>query len=116
MANKKDSEAVRRARVRQLWEARPLEDRTSETGVLNFYEWLKKLHPIVLAKRSKSHSELHPQKGRCREMETRATHRTVAGSMASKASDTRGKYFGSSLKFGSFCLGRTLTTAFSGEV
>jgi hypothetical protein len=43
----RDSEAVRLARVRQLFEARPSEERT-ETGVLLFYGWLEKHHPELL--------------------------------------------------------------------
>jgi hypothetical protein len=42
-----DSETVRIARVRQLWEARPSDERT-ETGVLIFYGWLEKHLPELL--------------------------------------------------------------------
>ena len=44
---KKEFEAVRLVRVRQLSEARPAEDRT-ETGVLPFYAWLQKRYPELL--------------------------------------------------------------------
>ena len=44
---KADTEALRRARVRQLFQARPAED-YSETGVLLFYAWLEKYHPELL--------------------------------------------------------------------
>jgi hypothetical protein len=44
---KKDSEAVRRERVRQLYETRPAHERT-ETGVLLFYAWLEKRYPHLL--------------------------------------------------------------------
>lgn len=46
---KEDAEAVRVARVRQLFEVRYAEERT-ETGVLLFYAWLKKHHPELLPK------------------------------------------------------------------
>ena len=42
-----DTEALRKARVRQLFQARPAED-YSETGVLLFYAWLEKYHPELL--------------------------------------------------------------------
>lgn len=44
---KESAEAVRVARVRQLFEARFAEERT-ETGVLLFYAWVKKHHPELL--------------------------------------------------------------------
>ena len=47
MANKKDPEAVRVARVRQLWEARQLKERTG-MQVLIFYGWLKEHYPDLL--------------------------------------------------------------------
>jgi hypothetical protein len=40
-------EAVRQARVRQLFEARPASERT-ETGVLLFYGWLQQHHPKLV--------------------------------------------------------------------
>jgi hypothetical protein len=40
-------EAVRRTRVRQLFEARPSSEHT-ETGVLLFYEWLQEHHPKLV--------------------------------------------------------------------
>ena len=48
MDKKKEAEAVRRARVRQLFEARPVEH--TETGVLLFYGWLTQHHPELLPK------------------------------------------------------------------
>ncbi len=52
----KEAEAVRRARVRQLFKARPfsgplqrIEDRT-ENEVLTFYGWLQHHHPELLPK------------------------------------------------------------------
>jgi hypothetical protein len=47
MIRKKDTEAVRRHRVRQLFAARPPEEGT-ETGVLLFYAWLEKRHPELV--------------------------------------------------------------------
>jgi hypothetical protein len=47
MNTKKDAEALRRARVRQLYEARPAEDRT-ENGVLLFFAWLQEHYPELL--------------------------------------------------------------------
>ncbi len=44
---KKDSEAVRRARARQLWAARSPKERTA-TGVLIFYGWLEEHYPELL--------------------------------------------------------------------
>ena len=41
------TEAMRRTRVRQLFEARPSEEHT-ETGVLLFYRWLQQHHPELL--------------------------------------------------------------------
>jgi hypothetical protein len=49
MDKKEEAEAVRRARVRQLFEARPIE--RTETGVLLFYGWLTQHHPELLPKR-----------------------------------------------------------------
>jgi hypothetical protein len=46
---KKDTESVRRARVRQLFEAR-LDKEHTEDGVLKFYEWLRDRHPDLLQK------------------------------------------------------------------
>jgi len=45
--SKKDTEALRRARVRQLFGARPSEEHT-ETGVLLYYVWLQKYFPELL--------------------------------------------------------------------
>ena len=42
-------EIMRRARVRQLFEARPFVEQT-ETGVLFFYGWLHQHHPELLPK------------------------------------------------------------------
>lgn len=47
MPSKKHTEAVRVARVRQLFEARAAE-RRNETAVLLFYAWLEKYHPELL--------------------------------------------------------------------
>ena len=47
---KKDTEAVRRARVRQLFEALPLGDHR-ENRVLKFHGWLHQYHPELLPKR-----------------------------------------------------------------
>jgi len=47
MQAKKDPEAVRRIRVRQLWEAGLLKERTA-IGVLDFYGWLDKHDPDLL--------------------------------------------------------------------
>jgi hypothetical protein len=44
---KNDTEAVRRARVRQLFEALPLGDRT-ENAVMKFHGWLHQHHPELL--------------------------------------------------------------------
>lgn len=44
---KNDSEAVRVARVRQLWNARPYAERAG-TQVLMFYGWLEKHYPDLL--------------------------------------------------------------------
>lgn len=43
----KDAEANRRARVRQLFEARPSSDHT-ESGILAFFAWLDKKYPDLL--------------------------------------------------------------------
>lgn len=41
-----DAEAVRKARVRQWWQARSaVEFPATETGILNFYKWLKEHNP-----------------------------------------------------------------------
>jgi len=45
--SKRDTEALRRARVRQLFGARPSEEHT-ETGVLLYYAWLQKYFPELL--------------------------------------------------------------------
>jgi hypothetical protein len=45
--SKRDSEALRRARVRQLFETLQSTELT-ETGVLLFYRWLDKYHPELL--------------------------------------------------------------------
>lgn len=47
LMTKNDSEAVRVARVRQLWNARPYAERTG-TQVLMFYGWLEKHYPDLL--------------------------------------------------------------------
>ena len=41
------TEAVRRVRVRQLFQARPFEQQT-ETAALLFYRWLEQHHPELL--------------------------------------------------------------------
>lgn len=46
---KPDAEAVRVARVRQLFLALPTEEH-SETGVLLFFHWLEQHHPELLPK------------------------------------------------------------------
>lgn len=43
----KDAETNRRARVRQLFEARPSEEHT-ESGILPFFAWLDKNHRDLL--------------------------------------------------------------------
>jgi hypothetical protein len=45
-----EAEAVRRERVRQLFQARPAAEHT-ETTVLLFYGWLQQHHPELLPKR-----------------------------------------------------------------
>jgi hypothetical protein len=45
-----DSEVLRRARVRQLFETL-LSEELTETGVLIFYRWLEKYHPELLARK-----------------------------------------------------------------
>jgi hypothetical protein len=47
MQSKKDSEAARQARVRQLCQARAPEEHTA-TGVLIFYGWLAHYYPELL--------------------------------------------------------------------
>jgi len=42
-----DPDAVRRVRVRQLFQARPANEHT-ENGVLLFFGWLKQNHPALL--------------------------------------------------------------------
>lgn len=44
---KKDSEALRRAVVRQLYEGRPSRERT-EAGIFLFHRWLAKRYPELL--------------------------------------------------------------------
>lgn len=44
---KTDSEALRRAIVRQLYEARPSRERT-EGGIFFFYRWLVRRYPELL--------------------------------------------------------------------
>lgn len=46
MAN--DPELVRKFRVRQLWQARSEQERSSETGALNFYKFLNVHYPRLL--------------------------------------------------------------------
>ncbi len=48
MGTPNDPEAVRRARVRQLWLTRPPQERAAETGTLNFFQWLKDHYPQLL--------------------------------------------------------------------
>ena len=55
---KKDSESVRRERVRQLFEVQYAEERT-ETGVLLFYAWLEKYHRELLPKENQGDSYQH---------------------------------------------------------
>jgi hypothetical protein len=55
--SKNDPEAVRVARVRQLWNARPYANRTG-TEVLIFYGWLEQHHPDLL-KRGKGDPYQH---------------------------------------------------------
>src|ERR1700741_3640637 len=47
---KGDSEVLRRARVRKLFETR-LSEELTETGVLLFYRWLKKYRPELLVRK-----------------------------------------------------------------
>ncbi len=47
--SKKDSETLRRARVRQLWDAQPPELHT-EHNILIFHGWLRQHHPELLPK------------------------------------------------------------------
>jgi hypothetical protein len=47
MTPQKDIEALRRARVRQLFQALPSEART-EDGIMKFYGWLQLKHPELL--------------------------------------------------------------------
>lgn len=47
-APKSESEALRRERVRQMFQAHQSGELT-ETGVLLFYRWLKVYHPELLA-------------------------------------------------------------------
>ena len=47
MDKKKEAEAMRRARVRQLFEAWPLGDR-SENAVMKFHGWPHQHHPDLL--------------------------------------------------------------------
>lgn len=49
-ARRSDSEVVRRARVRQLFET-VLSEELTETGVLLFYRWLKKHRPELLVRK-----------------------------------------------------------------
>jgi hypothetical protein len=44
--SKKDTEVVRRIRVRQLFESGPFQH--TESGVLRFYEWLQRGYPYLL--------------------------------------------------------------------
>ena len=48
--SKRDSEGLRRARVRQLFETL-LPEELTETGVLLFYRWLEKYHPELLVRK-----------------------------------------------------------------
>jgi hypothetical protein len=50
VVNKMKAEAVRRVRVRQLFEARPSEDLT-ENAVMRFHGWLYQHHPELLPRR-----------------------------------------------------------------
>jgi hypothetical protein len=40
-----NNESIRRAQVRQLWEARSPQERSSETGIVNFTKWLDEHNP-----------------------------------------------------------------------
>ena len=48
--SKRDSEVLRRARVRQLFETL-LSEEPTETGVLLFYRWLEKYHAELLVRK-----------------------------------------------------------------
>jgi hypothetical protein len=48
--SKGDSEVLRRARVRKLFETL-LSEELTETGVLLFYRWLKKYRPELLVRK-----------------------------------------------------------------
>jgi hypothetical protein len=48
--SKRDSEVLRRGRVRQLFETVQSTELT-ETGVLVFYIWLEKYHPELLVRK-----------------------------------------------------------------
>src|SRR6516164_6115162 len=65
---KDNSEAVRRDRVRQLFEVRYAEERT-ETGVLLFYAWLEKYHRELLPqqKRGDPYQNIEPFRAGVRE-------------------------------------------------
>jgi hypothetical protein len=56
--SEKDSEELRRARVRQLFKTLPLEELT-ETGVLIFYRWLGKYHPELLLRKEQDDPYQH---------------------------------------------------------
>lgn len=47
-ANTNDPELVRKFRVRQLWQARSQQERSMETGPLNFYKFLNEHYPHLL--------------------------------------------------------------------
>jgi hypothetical protein len=43
-----ESEAVRQARVRQLWKERPAAEHNSETGIQSFFQWLESHYPELI--------------------------------------------------------------------
>jgi hypothetical protein len=53
---KKDSESLRRALVRQLYEGRPSIERT-EAGIFLFHRWLRKHYPELLPRRKRDSLE-----------------------------------------------------------
>lgn len=56
--SKRDSEVLRRARVRQLFET-VLSAELTETGVLIFYRWLEKYHPELLVRKEQDDPYQH---------------------------------------------------------
>ena len=59
--SKRDSDVLRRAHVRQLFETL-LSEELTETGVLLFYRWLEKYHPELLARTEKNDPYQHLRK------------------------------------------------------